>query len=178
LKRLIILTLAGLLLETLGFLTSNADELPLVERLIARDYVDGRAALERLAAGQALEPGEQGFTVVERIVMGHLREVPQNDPNVVENAELRRLSYSMGHQVIGVGQQKSFLGARLRVGDKTATLEDLDDQVVKDGVEALKERISFGWAPLLFVAGGAMQVVGLLLDMRDKGRTERPSMRP
>ena len=163
----LILFISGVFITIAGFLVSNAGRILWVSRILSPTYHRAKSALEKIDANEILNRGDPGFEEIEKIVKSHLVIVPQNKGNekIIQNSDLVKLGHPMGVAIIGPGHIAKNLGVKMLYESQEIDFDDLDYNIVKDGVEALRSQTIFKGNIWVFVFGVVLVISSKIFDI-------------
>lgn len=167
-----LLSLCGVLLSIAGFYLANAASFPLLQGIVAPQYVNAKGAIERLQQEGVLQVGEPGFDVLAGLIS---EEVASQNPGVdASQIVLERLEVAGGGITFGRASSRNVIRLNMHFRGQPEPLR-WDLLQLAAVVEQLWTTRSLRWALFVFWLGVVQTVWPLLLDLRPKGSSAKAS---
>lgn len=156
-----ILFIAGLLLETIGFLLGAVEHIPSMLRFVSPNYLAAKCGIGTLQSAKAIRASDIGFSQIAKIFIDEV--CSQNSPEVIKQVRVSEIRLK---GTSGIAFGSSGVRETVPVTVALANGQEIEWQLptIKAKVEKLKSRNLFIWGVILFVAGLVAHVIGFLVD--------------
>ena len=157
----IFLFVCGLVLEILGFVTSNSENIPIAASLLNPRYFRAASGWNKLKDKFLLQPNDPGFTELSNLFIERLQSF--NPPGSLSGLSIQQINRSPDGLTVRGG---TFRGAvpELEVHLSNGQVAPWPIPEAEDALESLKSRGVFIVSLVIFSAGVIMQVVGFLRE--------------
>lgn len=168
------LSLLGVAISVVGFYVSNARDFPVVQGLVAPDYVNAKAGISALQHNEELTPLSLGFEPLAKIIVARVSAMNPTIPT--SEIVVERINAGGGGMAFGMGtsQPTVKLQVQLRMAEKVWEWDLLE---LKQEVERTWKSRSLIWATWLFWIGVVQTtwplVVGAFVGNGSKSRQLR-----
>lgn len=161
----LILFIVGLLVYCAAFFLSNAESIPIVERIIAPRFVKARQGLDLLNQRGQLLPTDLGFGSLESLVRQRMKE--DIDPVMVDRIAITRIGF--GDATFSPEKQQR----SIRISLSNGQVIDWDLKVVGERVESMRRTSFHRGAIVLLVIGLVLSISGYGLACAERAHAKR-----
>ena len=149
-------------METVAFVASKADEIPIVLSVLAPDYVLAQTGLQTLESRLLLTPKDPGFEVIAHIA---LEELASNYPDeLIESLSVTEISRSTPMITFGRRRAGEVIPLKFQLSNGQAPTWNLEEVIQE--VNSLKSTPLFRASVVVFIAGIITQLVGIAIQCK------------
>lgn len=163
----------GVAFTIAGFFISNSDQYPWIERTIASDFHYAKAGLKALETDKELKKGQLGFPEIAKIIKAHISALPDNagKEQTIKESDLLRISNSMGSSIQSAEGVTILLGVSFEHNGQQGRINDLNSDVIRDGVAALGKSPIQRWNAAMFWIGILLMIGSRIVDNLKDGKS-------
>jgi len=146
----------GLLIEVTAFFIVNADDVPLVYKIISPSFYRANNGLNMLRETKKLEQKDQGFPEIAQLFKNVA--VKTNSPDVVDKIDVTQFIRKGAMLAFSSDRAKEVIKVEVIFSNGQSVNWDLNeiDSMVKD----MKTSNVFRWALIMFFIGVLIQIIG------------------